>query len=448
MEGRGDALHMEIINVGLIGLGTVGRSLLDVLQRENELILKRTGIQIRIVRVCDRSWKKKKSLLGSIPSSDSPSEILEDASIDIVVELIGGVETALEVIQKALEKGKSVVTANKAVLARYGNDLFALALEKSRELCFEAAVGGSLPLIQNLRRGLVANRIHSITGILNGTSNFILSQMENGKLSYQEALALAQGKGYAEADPSTDVEGRDAAQKLAILSALSFDIPIMEDSIRVRGIQNIEKTDLEIASSLGYCIRPLSAAVQEEDGSICLCVHPAMIPQEHLLFSIRNTMNAVIFDTNLSKRTAVIGPGAGGPPTVSSVISDLVFIGKKSVFAGRSSTVKQGIQKKYIPERWTSNASRPKIVEDRVSRFYLRFSAQDQPGVLAEVCRLLADEKISIATLKQQECNVPVDIVILTHPVSEKKMESSIKKIDQLERICTPITSIHIEDSL
>ncbi len=444
---------MKTINIGLIGLGTVGRSLLDVLQKDHELITRRTGIQIRIVRVCDRSWEKKKSLLASIPSSDNPSHILEDTSIDIIVELMGGIEIAREMIQKALIKGKSVVTANKAVLAHHGNELFALALEKSRELCFEAAVGGSIPLIQNLRRGLVANRIHSITGILNGTSNFILSQMGNGKLSYQEALSLAQSKGYAEADPSHDVEGKDAAQKLAILSALSFDIPIMQDSVQIRGIQNIDEIDLKIVDSLGYCIRPLSSAVQEEDGSIRLCVHPAIIPQDHLLFSIRDTMNAVIFDTNLSKRTALIGPGAGGNPTVSSVISDLVFIGKKSVSTGGNSTggkpiVGQDIPEKYIPERWTSNASIPKIIKDRVCRFYLRFRAQDQPGVLAEVCRLLADEKISIATLSQQEYNIPVDVVILTHPVSEKKMESSIKKMNQLARITEPVTSIHIEDSL
>ena len=432
---------MRKLRIGLFGLGTLGRSLLLIIQKEQARIKSRSGLDLQILRVCDRSYQKKKEILGAIPASDNPMDILNDENIDIVVELIGGLSPAREWLESALKKGKSVVTANKALLAASGNELLKLAFQKKLELCFEAAVGGALPLIQNFRRGLIADEAHSFYGILNGTTNFILNQMESKGMDYMEALRLAQRKGYAEADPTFDVEGIDAAQKLAILAALAFDIPIMEKQVRIKGIRDIKPVDLEFAASLGYRVRPLATARKKLNNTkaveVELSVHPAMIPQEHVIARIANTeqgaMNALLFLGNYIEKLTFIGPGAGGASTAASLISDLVFIGKK---------------KKAEPEYWLPQNLNTVKEAHFSHRFYLRLCAQERPGVLAKITQVLANHEISIASIHQYERREPVDIVVLSHKILTKKIEAAIEELNAIESIQSPVVSIPIEDDI
>ena len=432
---------MKKLGIGLFGLGTLGYNLLSILERERERIRARSGLDLEIARICDRSWQKKKDKLGKVPASDDPADILNDESIDLVVELIGGISPAREWIEEALKKGKSVVTANKALLAAHGNELLKLSSEKKLELCFEAAIGGALPLVQNLRRGLIADRIYGFYGILNGTTNFILTQMESKAMDYSEALKLAQERGYAEADASFDVEGIDAAQKLALLGALAFDIPINEKNVRTRGIQNIEALDLKFANSLGYRVRSLAIARKKENSSgdleLELSVHPVMLSEEHPMASMEGAedmaMNALLFFTSDTKRLIFMGPGAGGAPTTSSLISDLIFIGQKREGEGGS---------------WLSKDLQLAKEAHFAHRFYLRLRTKEQTGVLAEITQILAEHDISIASIHQEEKKEPVNIIVFTHKISTKQIEAAIKKLNSIDSIRSPVVSIRIGDDL
>lgn len=424
---------MKTVRIGLLGFGTVGQGLVSILRKEKQRLLDRTGMVFEVKAVCDRSWQKKVSQLEHIPAHFEASPVLSDPEIDIIVELIGGISPAGDYVKQALTNGKHIVTANKALLARDGAAIFALASEKKKEIGFEAAVAGALPVIKSLRRSLVANEIRAMYGILNGTCNFIITRMQDDVMDYREALKLAQEKGFAEADPQFDVSGKDAAQKLSLLSSLAFDCRISEDDIYTEGITSIRPVDLNIAESMGWVIRLLAVAKRKEDGSLHLRVHPAMIHQDHILASVKDEKNAVFFDTSYSGPTLVMGLGAGANPTAAAVISDLVAISR---------------HESGFPERWISTTGTFVPFRDYSYRFYLRFQTKEQTGVLADIARILADFGISIATVHQQEGAEPVDVVVITHHANERALVEAIEKIDNLSVIMAPTVYIRIQDEI
>lgn len=406
--------------IGLLGLGTVGRGVVEILRERREILAARAGVDLQVARVFDRSWRKKQDTLGDIPATDNADEVLNDPELDVVIELIGGLDPAHDFVRRALESGKHVVTANKALLARHGNELLPLARKHQVSVGFEAAVAGALPVIRNMRRSFVSDDVTSIHAILNGTSNFILTRMEEDGMDYAEALALAQERGFAEADPTFDVGGFDAAQKLAILAALAFDTAIAEDAVIVEGIETIRHKDLRFAAAMQRVIRPLAIARKFSDGRISLRVHAAMLPAEHPLAAVQDEKNAVMIDTSNSGPAMIMGLGAGARPTAAAVISDLVFL------AGREPGLAQ---------IWLSGSDQPEPVQEFEYRFYLRFETADRPGVLAEIARVLAAEQISIASVHQYEGAEPIDLVVVTHTVDEAALKRALAKIAELESI-------------
>ncbi len=346
---------------------------------------------------------------------------------------MGGIDPARKIVSSAIEKGKAVVTANKALLARHGNEIFRLARERKVGFGFEAAVAGGLPVIQNMRRGLIANEVRGISGILNGTCNFILTRMQEEGMDYAAALQLAQQRGFAERDPSFDVDGHDAAQKLAILSALAFDSAIREDAVITEGIRHVRQIDLEFARSFGRTVRLLAVARQTDEERLIMRVHPAMIPLNHPLAAVRDEKNAVFFDASNSGPTLITGPGAGARPTAAAVISDLVFLARSQPDSS---------------EIWLSGSEMPQMHTDYWYRFYLRFETRDQPGVLAEITRLLAQEEISIASVRQPETDEPIQVVVTTHEAQEERMQSALSQLNQAAFMLAPAAMIRLEDAL
>ena len=423
---------MNTQRIGLFGAGTVGRGLIEMLRTQAGTLSARTGTDFSIEAVCDRSFARKADVLAGILSGDDPKLILENPNIDVVVELMGGLEPARTVVLAALRAGKHVVTANKALLAAHGPEIHQAAATAGREVAFEAAVAGALPVIRSLRTGLVANQIRGLYGILNGTCNFIITQMQATEMDYDAALALAQERGFAEADPSFDVDGRDAAQKLAILAGLAFDTTVTEEQIRVQGIRNVRRVDLLLADRMGWEIRLLATARSLEDGSLLLRVHPAMIPKEHILSSVTQERNAVFIDTSHSGPCLIMGLGAGAYPTAAAVISDLASLASRHPDRPES----------YVPPA----GSVARIAQNGSYRYYLRVQTQDRPGVLADVARILADRGISIATVHQNEGREPVDVVILTHHAPETRMVEALKIIDALAVVQLPTVHLRIED--
>lgn len=423
---------MNQLRIGLLGAGTVGRGLIEMLRSQAETLMGRTGTSFQIGAVCDRSYARKSDILAGISAGDDPNVVIDDPSIDVVVELMGGLEPARTLILGALRAGKHVVTANKALLAAHGPEIYRTAAESKREIGFEAAVAGALPVIRSLRTGLVANHFRGLYGILNGTCNFIITQMQSTDMDYDAALALAQKRGFAEADPSFDVDGRDAAQKLAILAGLAFDTNITEEQIRVQGIRQVRRVDLLLADRMGWEIRLLATARKQNDGSLLLRVHPAMIPKEHILSSVTQERNALFVDTSHSGPCLIMGLGAGAHPTAAAVISDLANI------AGRNPARPES----YVP----SGAQNVRVAETGTYRYYMRIQTLDRPGVLAEVARILADRNISIATVHQNEGQEPVDVVILTHSAPETEMVAALEIIDALPVVQLPTVFLRIED--
>ncbi|MCB1306561.1 MAG: homoserine dehydrogenase [Leptospiraceae bacterium] len=415
------------LRIGLLGLGNVARGVLQILRNEQDLLIRRAGVRLEVVRVCDRSYQKKADIIKDIPTGDDPADIFNDDSIDVVLELAGGLEPARTWILTALQRGQAVVTANKAVLARHGNEIFQAAREHGCDIGFEAAVAASLPIIKNLRRGLIANHINTIYGILNGTCNFILTRMEGEGMDYGEALRLAQERGFAESDPTFDVEGHDAAQKLAIISALAFDTAINEEAVLTRGITALRAVDLELARRMHCVVRLLAIARRDP---LQMRVQPTMIPQSHMLASVRDEKNAVMMETSNAGPQMIMGLGAGSLPTASAVVSDLVYLANKSADS---------------PEYWLSGDSMPQRFEDHVCKYYLRFQARDRPGVLAEIARILSNYQISIASVHQEEGPEPVDVMVITHSAPEKKLLSALKEVDDHDFIAAPTVAVPME---
>ncbi len=433
---------MKSIKVGLLGIGTVGGGTFKVLQRNQPEIMRRAGRGIEIVMVADRDTERARSVTGGA------CEVVNDANlvvnhpdIDIVIELIGGYTIAKELVLKAIANGKHVVTANKALLATHGNEIFAAAHAKGVIVAFEAAVAGGIPIIKALREGLSANRIQWIAGIINGTSNFILSEMRSKGLAFDDVLKEAQRLGYAEADPTFDIEGVDAAHKLTLLASIAFGVPIQFDKAYTEGISKLTAEDIRYAEQLGYRIKLLGIA-KRTDAGIELRVHPTLIPAQRLIANVEGVMNAVLVKGDAVGATLYYGAGAGAEPTASAVVADLVDV-------TRLHTADPGHRVPHLAFQPDALADTPILPIDAVvTSYYLRMRVADQPGVLADITRILADGNISIDAMIQKEPaegEAQTDIIILTHQAQEKNINAAIAAIGKLSTVLSKVTRIRLE---
>ncbi len=434
---------MKPINVGLLGIGTVGGGTFNVLSRNEAEITRRAGRPIRITRVADKTLELARQVTaGRAQVTDDAFSVVSDPEIDIVVELIGGCGIAKELVLDAIANGKHVVTANKALLAVHGNEIFAAAHEKGVMVAFEAAVAGGIPIIKALREGLTANRIQWIAGIINGTTNFILSEMRDKGLPFDVVLKEAQRLGYAEADPTFDIEGVDAAHKITILSALAFGIPMQFDKAHIEGISQLDADDIKYAEQLGYRIKLLGITRRRPEG-VELRVHPTLIPAKRLIANVEGAMNAVLVQGDAVGATLYYGKGAGAEPTASAVIADLVDVTRMHT---------------ADPEHRVPHlAFQPDAVEDTPilplseveTSYYLRLRVEDKPGVLADITRILADQQISTAAMIQREPaegESQTDIIMLTHITREKNVDAAIAKIEALPVVKKKVIRLRMEE--
>lgn len=433
---------MKPINVGLLGLGTVGGGTLTVLRRNAEEITRRAGREIRVVRAAVRNLEKAKVLAGDLPLTTNPFDVVDDPEIDIVVELIGGLEPARELVMQAITHGKHVVTANKHLVAKYGNEIFAAAQARGVMVAFEAAVAGGIPIIKALREGLTANRIEWLAGIINGTSNFILTEMRDKGAAFDDVLKEAQRLGYAEADPTFDIEGIDAAHKLTILSAIAFGIPMQFDRAYTEGISKLTREDVQYAEELGYRIKLLGIARRADNG-IELRVHPTLIPERRLIANVDGAMNAVLVLGDAVGPTLYYGAGAGAEPTASAVVADLVDV-------TRLHTADPHHRVPHLAFQPDQLADTPILPMDEVrTAYYLRLRAFDRPGVLADITRILADGDISIDAMVQKEPaegEEQVSIILLTHITVEKNINAAIARIEALDTVAGQVMRIRLEE--
>lgn len=436
---------MKPIAVGLLGIGTVGSGTWDVLQRNAGEIRRRAGRAIRIARVADKDQARARKLAGGKARvTGNAFEVVRAPDIDIVVELIGGTGIAKDLVLEAIARGKHVVTANKALLARHGNQIFAAAQKKGVMVAFEASVGGGIPIIKALREGLAANRIEWIAGIINGTSNFILSEMRDKGASFADALRDAQGKGYAEADPTFDIEGIDAAHKLTILSALAFGIPMQLPKAYTEGISKLTQADIGYAEELGYRIKLLGITRRAKKG-IELRVHPTLVPARRLIANVEGVMNAILVKGDAVGATLYYGAGAGSQPTASAVVADLVDV-TRLITADPEHRVPHLA---FQPDQLSATPILP--IGAVETSYYLRLRVLDKPGVLARITRILADSRISIDAMVQKEPGEGeprVDIVMLTHRAMEKNVDAALARIERLPTVLGRVTRIRLEELL
>jgi len=432
---------MKSMRVGLLGIGTVGSGTYSVLNRNQEEIERRAGRNIHISMVADLDIERAKSLVSSdcVVVSDA-REIVIHPDIDIVVELIGGYGVAYELVMAAIASGKHVVTANKALLAIHGTEIFEAAHRKGVMVAFEASVAGGIPIIKALREGLTANRIEWIAGIINGTTNFILSHMREKNWSFQQALKEAQTLGYAEADPTFDIEGVDAAHKASIMAAIAFGIRMPFQKAYVEGITQLQSQDIRFAEQLGYRIKLLGIAKQTQEG-IELRIHPCLVPSKSMIANVEGAMNAVMVQADAVGTTLYYGKGAGGEPTASAIIADLVDI-------TRLHTADPLHRVPYLAFQPNSLRDIAILAIDHVvTAYYLRLGVADQAGVLASVTGLLAEFNISIdAMLQQPSKDERTELIILTHQCLESRMNAALKKIQALPTVIEPITRIRKEE--
>ncbi len=434
---------MNPIRVGLLGIGTVGGGTFNVLQRNQEEITRRAGRGIVIDVVADKDLARARGMVADAARvTDDAFSVVRDPAIDIVIELIGGYTVAKDLILAAIENGKHVVTANKALLATHGNEIFAAASAKGVMVAFEAAVAGGIPIIKALREGLTANRIEWIAGIINGTSNFILSEMRDKGLAFDTVLKEAQRLGYAEADPTFDIEGIDAAHKLTIMAAIGFGIPMQFDKAYTEGISRLTRDDIRYAEQLGYRIKLLGITRRAANG-IELRVHPTLIPTRRLIANVEGVMNAVLVKGDAVGATLYYGAGAGAEPTASAVVADLVDI-------TRMHTADPGNRVPHLafqPDRLSDTPILP--MADVETSYYLRLRVLDRPGVLADITRILADNAISIDAMVQKEPGEGeelVDIVMLTHLTVENRVDTAIAKMESLHTVSGKVTRIRLEE--
>jgi len=434
---------MKPINVGLLGIGTVGGGTWAVLTRNRKEISSRAGREIRISVVADKETAKAKRLTGGKARVTADAlEVVRDPEVDIVIELIGGTTVAKDLVLAAIENGKHVVTANKALLATHGNEIFAAAQKNRVMVAFEGAVAGGIPIIKALREGLSANRIEWIAGIINGTSNFILSEMRDKGLTFGAVLKEAKRLGYAEADPTFDIEGVDAGHKLTIMAAIAFGIPMQFDKCYKEGIANLTQEDMRYAEQLGYRIKLLGITKQTEKG-IELRVHPTLIPAKRLIANVEGVMNAVLVKGDAVGATMYYGAGAGAEPTGSAVVADLVDVTRLHTADPEHRVPHLAFQ----PDRMSNLKVLP--MDEVVTSYYLRMQVEDRAGVLADITRILADASISIDAMVQREPaqgEKQVDIIMLTHQTREKSINTAIGKIEKLPVVTGKVTRIRLEE--
>ncbi|MDY0187543.1 MAG: homoserine dehydrogenase [Syntrophus sp. (in: bacteria)] len=433
---------MRHIHLGLIGFGNIGTGVVKLLRDNADILEKRLGTKLVLKKIVDIDIESPRltAVDPQLLSTDADA-ILNDPEIDIVIELVGGYQPALKFISEALNNGKHVVTANKALLATYGNDLFQLAARQQRNICFEASVGGTIPIIKTIREGLVANRIRSVLGIMNGTSNYILTKMTTDREDFETVLKEAQELGFAEADPTFDVEGVDAAHKLALVLMLAYGRRVPLDDLYREGISGISQQDVEFAGELGYHIKLLAIA-RQHDELIEARIHPTMVPFHHLLANVNGNYNAFHIIGDASDSVFLYGQGAGMMPTASAVISDVIDI---------SRDILKGVSWR-VPARSFQEDTIEDIklmpVENVMTHYYFRFSALDHPGVLSRIAGILAEENISIATVMQKgrKKGQAVPIVMTTHKSTEKNVRRALEQIDRLDIVQGQTVLIRIED--
>lgn len=429
---------MKSVKIGLCGLGTVGSGTFNVLQRNIEAIQSRAGCTITIAQIGARRDNPACDLTGINVTRDI-FDVVENPEIDIVVELIGGTTIAKEIVDRAIANGKHVVTANKALMAEYGNDIFAAADAKGVVVAYEAAVAGGIPIIKAMREGLAGNRIEWLAGIINGTGNFILTEMGDKNRDFADVLAEAQALGYAEADPTFDVEGIDAAHKLVILASLAFAMPLQYDKVFTEGISRIETRDIEYAKKMGYRIKHIGIARRTEAG-IELRVHPTLIPAKRLIANVDGVMNAVLVKGDAVGPTLYYGAGAGAEPTASSVIADIVDIAR---LISRDSMP-------AVPSLGFDKVSDKPLVDinDVTTAYYLRMLVQDKPGVLSQMTTILSNSGISIETVHQRESEPSesvTEIVLITSQIQERKLLSAVAEVEKLDTVTGSVHKIRVE---
>jgi len=430
------------VKVGLLGLGTVGGGTVNVLKRNAEEIARRAGRGIEVVHAAARDLNKPRICdTTGIQLSTDPSEVVNNPEVEIIIELIGGDGLAKDMVMTAIEQGKHVVTANKALIAKHGNEIFAKAQEKGVTVAFEAAVAGGIPIIKAIREGLAGNQIQWLAGIINGTGNFILTEMKDKGRDFDDVLKEAQALGYAEADPTFDVEGIDAAHKLTILASIAFGIPLQFEKTFTEGISTITREDVAYAEELGYRIKHLGIARRTDKG-IELRVHPTLIPERRLIASVDGVMNAVLVMGDAVGPTLYYGAGAGAEPTASAVVADVVDV-------VRALTADPENRVPHLAFQANALASDPILgIEEVETAYYLRMQALDKPGVMANVASILGDHEISIEAIIQKE---PVadsqfaNIIMLTHKVQEKQMNQALAKIESLDTIDGAVKRIRME---
>ncbi|MFZ6686481.1 homoserine dehydrogenase [Undibacterium sp. SXout11W] len=434
---------MKPIKVGLLGIGTVGTGTFHVLKRNQEEIIRRAGRPIEIIMVAARNVERARAIVGDgVEVVNDPALVVNHPDIDIVVEVIGGCGIAKDLVLQAIANGKHVITANKALLAIHGNEIFSAAHQKGVMVAFEAAVAGGIPIIKALREGLTANRIEWIAGIINGTTNFILSEMRDKGLDFDTVLKQAQALGYAEADPTFDIEGIDAGHKASIMASIAFGVPMQFDATHVEGISNLQAVDIRYAEELGYRIKLLGITKRTVDG-IELRTHPTLIPAKRLIANVEGAMNAVLVQGDAVGATLYSGKGAGSEPTASAVIADLVDI-------TRLATADPEHRVPHMAFQPGSISNLPILpMSEIVTSYYLRMHVEDRPGVLADVTRILADLSISIDAMLQKEPGdgeTRTDIIILTHQTKEKNIVAAIEKIEQLSTVFGQVTKLRLEE--
>ncbi len=434
---------MSSVKVGLLGLGTVGAGTVNLLERNNDEIARRAGRGIEVVVAATRHPERPRGCsTADIRVTSDPFEVVDDPETEIVIELIGGYEPARELVLRAIDNGKHVVTANKALIAKYGNEIFERARAQGVSVSFEAAVAGGIPIIKSIREGLTGNRIEWLAGIINGTANFILSEMFYAGREFGDVLSEAQRLGYAEADPSFDIEGVDAAHKLTILASIAFGIPLQFDKIHVEGIGHVTREDVAYAEQMGYRIKHLGIARQSEEG-VELRVHPTLLPERQLLANVDGVMNAVMVMGDAVGPTLYYGAGAGAEPTASAVVADLVDV-------VRSMNVEPDHRVPHLAFQSSALSDAPVLTMASVeTAYYLRLEVADQPGVLADITRILGDHGISIEAILQKEPAPGADtvpVILLTHRVFERQMDEAQARMEALEAVQGRVTRIRCEN--
>ncbi len=424
---------MKELVIGQIGCGTVGSGVVDILTRNRALIANRTGCDMRIKRIAVRSFSDPRfTEVDEALLTEEADDVLSDPEIEVVVEVMGGVDPARAFVTRALEAGKHVVTANKALMSTHGGELLELAESKGLAIAFEASVGGGIPIIHPLKEGLAGNTVSEILGIVNGTTNYILSRMSEDGLPFAEALRRAQELGYAEADPSADVEGLDAAAKLAILASIAFNVRVRQDDVYTEGISGLTTEDIHFAGELGYAIKLLAIAKNEEDG-ISVRVHPTMIPLDHPLASVKDVFNAIFVSGDSVGDLMFYGRGAGSLPAASAVVGDVIYIARAILSGGRGLGC-------------TCFDSRPvKGMGETVSRYYMLFDVPDEPGVLAGIAGVFADNRVSIKSVIQHGTGIEARIVLITHRVKEESIRATVRGLEALPSIRQVSSVIRVE---